>query len=97
MTFVAIAAIICAVLVGFSLLAAIWRLLAGPGAADCVVALDLLGLIGAGIAAVTAVITEDLAYLYISLGLALFGFLTAVAFATLLERASDQTDEKEPV
>lgn len=95
MSLVAYAAIACAILVGFSLLAAIWRLLAGPGAADCIVALDLFGLIGACAAALTAVITGDGAFLYISFGLALFGFLTAVAFAALLERAGDRQAEED--
>ncbi|KZD09011.1 monovalent cation/H+ antiporter complex subunit F [Oceanibaculum pacificum] len=96
MNLILIASAISGALVGVSLLAVTWRLLAGPSAADRVVAIDLLSLLGVCIASLTAVMTGVVAYLYIAFGLAIFGFLAAVAFATLLERASVDP-EKEPV
>lgn len=64
-----------------------WRLLLGPSSADRAIATDLLGLVGIGIAAVTAALSGYSAFMDIAVGIALFGFLGAVAFAGLLERA----------
>ena len=64
----------------------IWRLLKGPSAADRVIATDMLGLLGIAIAALAAYFSGLDAYLDIAVGIALFSFLGAVAFAALLER-----------
>ncbi len=64
-----------------------WRLLVGPSSADRVIATDMLGLLGIAIAALSACFTGYSAYLDIAVGIALFSFLGAVAFAALLERA----------
>lgn len=64
----------------------IWRLLKGPSAADRVIATDMLGLLGICVAALAAALTGFSAYLDIAVGIALFSFLGAVAFAALLER-----------
>lgn len=64
-----------------------WRLLLGPSSADRAIATDLLGLLGIGIAAVAATLSGYGAFMDIAVGIALFGFLSAVAFAGLLERA----------
>jgi multisubunit Na+/H+ antiporter MnhF subunit len=48
----------------------------------------MLGLLGACLAAVTALLAGHAAFLDIALGIALVGFLAAVAFARLMERAS---------
>ena len=48
----------------------------------------MLGLLGACLAALAALIAGDAAFLTIALGIALVGFLAAVAFARLLERSS---------
>ncbi|HZF75254.1 MAG TPA: monovalent cation/H+ antiporter complex subunit F [Acetobacteraceae bacterium] len=71
------------------------RLLAGPSSADRVIATDMLGLIGVCLAALTAVLAGHAAFLDIALGIALVGFLGAVAFARLLERGS-QAPTAEP-
>ncbi len=64
------------------------RLLSGPSSADRVIATDMLGLLGVCLAALVALIAWHPAFLDIALGIALVGFLGAVAFARLLERAS---------
>lgn len=83
-----IAAAIAASLIGLGVLAVAWRLLAGPSSADRVIATDMLGLLGVCFAALTALIAGHVAFLTIALGIALVGFLGAIAFARLLERAS---------
>lgn len=64
------------------------RLVAGPSSADRVIATDMLGLLGVCFAALVAVIAGHAAFLDIAFGIALVGFLGAVAFARLMERAS---------
>ena len=83
-----IAAGIAAALVTLGLIPVAWRLLVGPSAADRAIATDMLGLLGVCFAAVTSVIAGHAGFLTIALGIALVGFLGAVAFARLLERAS---------
>ncbi len=77
-----------ALLVGLGCIPVALRLLAGPSSADRAIATDMLGLIGVCFAALVAVIAGHAAFLDIAFGLALVGFLTAIAFARLLERAS---------
>lgn len=82
------ASLIAAGLIFCSLGAVAWRLLAGPSAADRLIAADMLGLLAICIAATTAIVAGDGAYLDIAFGIATVGFLGAVAFAGLLERGS---------
>lgn len=81
------AAIFAVLLLIPALALVIWRLLKGPSSADRIIATDMLGLLGIAIAAVSACFTRYPAYLDIAVGIALFSFLGAVAFAGLLERA----------
>jgi multicomponent Na+:H+ antiporter subunit F len=83
-----IAAGLAAVIVALGCIPVIVRLLVGPSSADRVIATDMLGLLGVCLAALVAVIAGHAAFLDIALGIALVGFLGAVAFARLLERAS---------
>jgi multisubunit Na+/H+ antiporter MnhF subunit len=48
----------------------------------------MLGLLGVCLAALTALLAGHVAFLDIALGIALVGFLAAIAFARLMERAS---------
>lgn len=82
------AAGIAAGFVTLGLVGVAWRLIAGPSSADRAIATDMLGLLGVCLAALTALIAGHAAFLDIALGIALVGFLAAVAFARLLERAS---------
>jgi multisubunit Na+/H+ antiporter MnhF subunit len=82
------AAGLAAGIVALGLVAVAWRLLAGPSSADRAIATDMLGLLGVCMAALTAILAGHAAFLDIALGIALVGFLAAVAFARLLERAS---------
>jgi multicomponent Na+:H+ antiporter subunit F len=81
------AAGIAAVLVALGCIPVTVRLLAGPSSADRVIATDMLGLLGVCIAALVALIAWHPAFLDIAFGIALVGFLGAIAFARLLERA----------
>jgi multisubunit Na+/H+ antiporter MnhF subunit len=83
-----IAAGIAATIVALGCIPVIIRLLAGPSSADRVIATDMLGLLAVCIAALVAVLAGHAAFLDIALGIALVGFLGAIAFARLLERAS---------
>lgn len=82
------AAALAAAIVTLGLLPVAFRLLAGPSSADRAIATDMLGLLGVCLAALTAVLAGHAAFLDIALGIALVGFLAAVAFARLMERAS---------
>lgn len=62
------------------------RLVRGPSLPDRVVALELITMAGIGIVAVYAVLTEQTSLLDVALILALIGFLSAVAFATYVQR-----------
>jgi multicomponent Na+:H+ antiporter subunit F len=77
---------ICALFLIGSLVAAIWRLIAGPSLADRVVALDLLTMLLVAFLVVFAMASEIRAYIYAAIALALIGFLATVAFARYIER-----------
>lgn len=64
---------------------AFWVLVRGPATVDRAIAIDLLGLLLAAIACVVAFATGHSAYVDIALGIALVGFLAAVAVARLVE------------
>lgn len=82
------AAGLAALLVALGCIPVAVRLVAGPSSADRVIASDMLGLLGVCFAALVAVIAGHAAFLDIAFGIALVGFLGAVAFARLMERAS---------
>jgi multisubunit Na+/H+ antiporter MnhF subunit len=65
------------------------RLALGPGAPDRAVALDLLSILVAVFAALTAIVAEADAYLDVAMTIALAGFLATLAFAALIARRTD--------
>lgn len=71
------------------------RIVRGPSGPDRVVALDMLGLLGACAAGMAVVISGSVAFIDIALGVALVGFLTAVAFAGFIERGSIEVEKEE--
>ncbi len=62
------------------------RIVRGPGAADRVIALDMLGLLGVAAAGLAALASGASAFVDIALGVALVGFLATVAFAGFIVR-----------
>lgn len=60
-------------------------LVRGPGTIDRAVALDMLGLLLAAIAGVVALASGSAAFVDVAIGIALVGFLAAVAVARLVE------------
>jgi multicomponent Na+:H+ antiporter subunit F len=82
-------------LVSLAVLAVAWRLLRGPSSADRVIATDMLGLLAICVAALVAGITGYQAFLDVAFGIALFGFLAAVAFGAMLERVSTRREPAE--
>lgn len=88
------AALFAAVLLIPTFFIVAWRLLRGPSSADRVVATDMLGLLGICVAALAACFTRYPAYLDIAVGIALFSFLSTVAYATLLERTPPSRREE---
>lgn len=73
------------IILGIGLVLALTRLLRGPNLANRVVAFDLMTVIGIGLIAVYAVMTEQPVFLDIAVVLALISFLSTVAFAYYLE------------
>lgn len=63
----------------------VFVLVRGPGTIDRAIALDMLGLLLAAIAGVTALAAGDAAFVDVAIGIALIGFLAAVAVARLVE------------
>lgn len=86
---------IASVLLLAALVCAGIRIIRGPGGPDRVVALDLLGVLGVAAAGMAVLISGSVAFIDIALGVALVGFLTAVAFAGFIESGSiDEEDER---
>jgi multicomponent Na+:H+ antiporter subunit F len=77
-------------LLGASVLLVLVRLVRGPDLANRVVALDLLSILGVGIASAAAVVSGDAVYLDVALILALIAFVSTVAFARYAERGGDE-------
>jgi multicomponent Na+:H+ antiporter subunit F len=88
MTMLLLSKLLAVVLIGLAVVAVAWRLIAGPSTADRVIATDMLGLLAICFAALVAGITGAQGFLDVAFGIALFGFLAAIGFAVLLERAS---------
>lgn len=85
-----------ALLLAGAVLAAGVRIVRGPAAADRVIALDMLGLIGVAAAGLAALVADAPAFVDIALGVALVGFLATVAFAGFIARAARPTEEDRP-
>ncbi len=75
-----------AVLLALAAIAAGARILRGPAAADRVIALDMLGLLGVAAAGLAALVSGSAAFVDVALGVALVGFLATVAFAGYIAR-----------
>lgn len=69
-------------------------LVRGPGTIDRAIALDMLGLLLAAIAGITALAVGDSAFIDVAIGIALIGFLAAVAVARLVE-AHARTEDRD--
>lgn len=85
---------IAAVLLLAALVCAGIRIVRGPSGPDRVVALDLLGLLGVAAAGMAVLVSGSAAFIDIALGVALVGFLTAIAFAGFIESGSIDEEEK---
>jgi len=87
-------AAIAAVLLLAAMICAGIRLVRGPTGPDRVVALDMLGILGVAGAGMAVVASGSAAFIDIALGVALVGFLAAVAFAGFIERGSINEEEE---
>ncbi|HMQ94307.1 MAG TPA: monovalent cation/H+ antiporter complex subunit F [Amaricoccus sp.] len=76
-----------------ALLAAAYRLIAGPTLSDRVVALDLISMLLVVFLVVFKMISGVNAYIYVAIGLALISFLATVAFAHYIDRTEGDSDE----
>ncbi len=76
-----------------ALLAAAYRLIAGPTLSDRVVALDLIAMLLVVFLVVFKMISGVNAYIYVAIGLALISFLATVAFAHYIDRTEGDSDE----
>jgi multicomponent Na+:H+ antiporter subunit F len=84
---------VTAALLLLSMVLASVRIVRGPHAADRVVALDMLSLLGVAAAGLAALVAESPAFVDIALGVALIGFLATVAFAAFIERGSIREED----
>lgn len=84
---------ISAILLLAAMLCAGLRIVRGPTGPDRVVALDMLGLLGVAAAGMAVIVSGSVAFIDIALGVALVGFLAAVAFAGFIERGSIDEEE----
>lgn len=91
-----------AVLLVAAAIAAGLRIVRGPAAADRVIALDMLGLLGVAAAGLAALVADSVAFVDIALGIALVGFLATVAFAGYIAHGAipadraDTSEERKP-
>ena len=69
------------VILGISLALTFARLVIGPTLPDRVIALDLIGIITAGMIAVLSIEYDEPVYLIVSVVLALIAFIGTIAFA----------------
>lgn len=69
------------------------RIIKGPTAADRVVALDMLSLLGVAAVGITSLVSGSIVYIDIALAVALIGFLATVAFAGFIERGSIREEQ----
>lgn len=76
-----------------ALVAAVWRLLAGPTLADRVVALDLVSMLLVVFLVLFTMVSGVGAYIYAGIGLALVSFLGTVAFAHYIDRTRGDSDD----
>jgi multisubunit Na+/H+ antiporter MnhF subunit len=81
-------AAIAAMLLAAAMVCAGIRIIRGPTGPDRVVALDMLGILGVAAAGMAVVASGSAAFMDIAIGVALVGFLAAVAFAGFIERGS---------
>lgn len=88
-------AVIASVLLLVAMVCAGIRIIRGPSGPDRVVALDLLGILGVAAAGMAVIVSGSTAFVDIALGVALVGFLAAVAFAGFIERGSINEEEEE--
>ena len=72
-------------LLSLSTLLALWRVVRGPTLPDRVVALDLVGVLIAGIAVVSAARTGSRYFLDVAIVIALISFVGTVAYARYVE------------
>lgn len=73
-------------ILALSLLLALWRVVRGPTLPDRVVALDLIGVLIAGIAVISAARTGARHYLDVAIVIALISFVGTIAYARYIER-----------
>ena len=83
------------VLLLLAMLGAFLRVVRGPSLADRVIALDLLSMTLVAFAAVYAAQSGEIAFLDVSLALALVSFFTTVVFARYIEQRVRTPDEEE--
>lgn len=78
-----------------TLVAAAYRVFRGPHLADRVVALDLVAYVSVCLIGLGAIMSEGGPLMDVALVLSLLAFLSTVAFARFLERASHQARHEE--
>ncbi len=84
-----------ALVLAVAALAASIRIVRGPNAADRVIGLDMLSLLGVAAAGLAALVSDAPAFVDIALGVALVGFLATVAFAGFIVRGVISTSSEE--
>lgn len=76
-----------------SMVLCLWRMVKGPGAADRMVAIDLLGLLVAVLMIAHTIRSGDEAILDIVLIFSVIAFFGSVALARFLQRESDESNK----
>jgi multisubunit Na+/H+ antiporter MnhF subunit len=95
MTLLGLALILAGAMLTLAVALTGWRMLRGPGIADRAVAMDLLGLLAVGAAALVALGGGHLALLDVALGLGLVGFIGAVGVAAFIARAAQPPEARD--
>ena len=86
---------IARIVIAFSLLIALYRLVSGPTLPDRIVAVDMLSFLVVAYIAVLVVATRNVAFLDAASALALITFVSTVAFARHIERWGSPNPQKQ--
>ena len=78
---------ICTLFVIIGLVCAVYRLCVGPTLADRVISLDMISMLLVVFLVLFSKLSNENAYVYVAIGLALISFLATVAFAHYIERS----------
>lgn len=84
--------VVAQMMIGVSLILALFRVVRGPSLTDRVVALELFSTLVAGMVGVQTIASDVAGFLDVAIVIALMGFLASIGFARFVERGGVRHD-----